>query len=76
MPIPVPTDKEKKDKKGEEQFIGRCMVALKNDYPDNKRRLAICYSALENSKKRKKAKGSDEDPDWDIDCDKGSHFIL
>lgn len=33
----------------EDDFIGRCMGELKNEYPDEEQRLAVCYSYFEGS---------------------------
>ncbi len=39
MPLPNPRPEEQ-----ESIFIGRCMGDLKGEYPDNKQRLAVCYT--------------------------------
>ena len=36
-----------KSGEGEDDFIGRCMSELKNEYPDEEQRLAVCYSYFE-----------------------------
>lgn len=52
MPIPIPTPLEKRDKKGRNKFISRCMSDLNKDYPNNKQRAAICFKSYQNSKKK------------------------
>jgi ATP-dependent protease ClpP protease subunit len=39
MPLPKPREDEEKQK-----FVSRCMSELKEEYPDNPQRLAICFS--------------------------------
>lgn len=59
MPIPKPTPGEKQS-----NFISKCMAspALNKDFPDQKRRAAVCYSQYRRSKK---VKGSDSEPEWE-----------
>ena len=38
MPLPKPRKDEKKD-----EFIGRCMSALQNEFSHQKQRSAVCY---------------------------------
>lgn len=60
MPLPSPKKKESSDK-----FISSCMSSLKDEFPNEKQRLAVCYSQLE-----KRAKAS-EDIKWeDLDSDR------
>lgn len=42
MPIPKPRSNE-----SEQDFMGRCMgdETMKDDYPDNKQRIAVCMTA-------------------------------
>lgn len=40
MPIPEP------DGQSEKKYIPRCMSALKDEFPNRKQRLAVCYSKL------------------------------
>lgn len=42
MPIPKPRDGE-----SEQDFMGRCMgdSTMKNDFPDNNQRVAVCMTA-------------------------------
>ena len=46
MPLPTPNDGET-----DNEFISRCMgtQVMKDDYPDNQQRLAVCYSQLKKS---------------------------
>lgn len=60
MPIP---NKQKGEK--EQAFISRCMSVLKDENKPQDVKLAICYSKLKDAKKKKKAKGSNEEPTWD-----------
>jgi len=48
MPIPQPTKDETQD-----EFIGRCMEdkTMNDEYPDQKQRLAICFSQWKKEKK-------------------------
>ena len=48
MPLPKPKTGEKEDK-----FISRCMSALKDEFPDQKQRLAVCYSQWRKPKEKK-----------------------
>lgn len=45
MPIPKPNENESQD-----DFIGRCMSAMKDEYPDQKQRTAICFDAWKKKK--------------------------
>lgn len=66
MPIPSPKGKEK-----QQDFVSRCMgdSVMVKDYPDQKQRAAICYSAY---KKAKKSSKSNEEPLWeDFSNDQG-----
>ena len=60
MPLPTPHKKEE-----ESEFVNRCMGddIMKNDYKDQKQRVAVCYSQYKNRKKQK-AKAS-EPVTWD-----------
>jgi hypothetical protein len=44
LPVPTPRDDEE-----ENDFISRCMSneTMKDDFPDNDQRLAVCFSAWE-----------------------------
>ncbi len=48
IPLPKPKPFEKQT-----EFISRCMGTdiMKKEYPDNKQRLAICYSQWRNKNK-------------------------
>lgn len=50
MPLPTPNPNEK-----EKDFISRCMdnKTAKDDFPDNKQRLAVCYDQWRKSKQKK-----------------------
>ena len=49
MPLPVPKKSESKD-----DFISRCMgnETMKDEYPDNDQRLAVCYSQWKKKEKK------------------------
>ena len=47
MPLPKPGDKEEKD-----EFISRCVSALKEEYPDNDQRLAVCFNQWKEKDKK------------------------
>jgi len=53
MPLPKPRKGQSQD-----DFINACMGSevMKKDYPDNKQRLAVCFSQFR--RKSKKAKGA------------------
>lgn len=76
MPIPTPT-KSEKDQNKKNEFISRCAgdSLMNKEYPDQKRRLAICFSQWKEAKKRKKSSGSNEDPTWDEQSDKNVTVI-
>ena len=48
MPLPKPIKDESED-----EFIARCMSddVMVKEYPDEKQRIAVCYSQLKNRKK-------------------------
>jgi len=48
MPLPKPREGEPKD-----AFVSRCMGdnVMKNEFPKNDNRLAVCYNIFERSKK-------------------------
>ncbi len=52
--MPLPT--VKKDEK-EDEFIGRCMGILKEEFPDNDQRLAVCYKQWEAKDKEEDSLG-------------------
>ena len=62
MPLPLPSPKQK-----EKDFINSCMgnPTMNKEYPDQKQRAAICFSQWKRAKKKKQAKGSNEDPTWE-----------
>jgi len=47
MPLPKPNKGEKHD-----DFIGRCMDTLKDEYPKQQQRYAICESQWERKGKK------------------------
>jgi len=53
MPLPTPRKGQSQDK-----FINSCMSSeiMKKEYPDNKQRLAVCFSQFK--RKNKRAKGA------------------
>lgn len=61
MPLPKPEKNEKQD-----EFISRCMSSeiMKKDYPDNKQRVAVCFSQY----KRRKEVAKGCEPKWE-DCE-------
>jgi hypothetical protein len=48
MPLPKPSDKEEKD-----EFVSRCMSEIKTEFPDQDKRLAVCFSQWEDKDKKK-----------------------
>jgi len=55
MPIPHPKPNE-----SEQEFVSRCVASelMQREFPDQKQRLAVCYSHYRNVKKiRKRRKG-------------------
>lgn len=50
MPLPTPNKKESKN-----DFVSRCVSALsdKDEFGDNKQRIAVCYAQYDKSKKSK-----------------------
>tara|TARA_Y100000310_G_C20043365_1_gene517197 strand:- start:240 stop:452 length:213 start_codon:yes stop_codon:yes gene_type:complete len=57
MPLPSPQDNDKK-----KNFVAKCMSdpEMRSEFPNEKQRLAVCYS------QRKRAKGNYYgEPDWD-----------
>lgn len=65
MPLPSPKKKESSDK-----FIASCMSSLKSEFPNEKQRLAVCYSQLE---KRSRAS---IDPKWEDLCSEQVTVLL
>lgn len=55
MPIPKPSGAETED-----QFIGRCMEVLNEDYPDEEQRAAVCYRAWRDETKQSLTKSLDD----------------
>lgn len=55
MPIPEPNPNEE-----DKNFISRCAAdpIMNKEWPDNKKRLAICYNQLKQAKKNKESKGT------------------
>jgi HK97 family phage prohead protease len=47
MPLPTPGKDEKQD-----DFIGRCMSKIKDEFPDNKQRLAVCFKQWKEKEKK------------------------
>ena len=49
MPLPTPTSGESREK-----FVSRCMSneTAKQDFPDNKQRLAVCFSKFKRPKSK------------------------
>ena len=54
MPIP-----SRKGNESEDSFIGRCMAAIGNEYPQDQA-LAICYDAFKGEKKTTKMKTTEQ----------------
>lgn len=61
MPLPSPKNKQSQD-----NFINSCMSnkTMKEEYPDTKQRVAVCFSQWKKSKKKKQMKGDETDPNW------------
>ena len=69
MPLPSPRKNQNKD-----SFVSNCMgdPAMIEEFPDQKRRAAVCHS----QNKRRKTKGT-EDLGWeDWDFEENSYFIF
>lgn len=66
MPIPSPR-LSGDNKESEKEFVSRCAgnTQMNKDYPDNKQRVAVCYSVYRQALKKKRAKGSAEEPTWE-----------
>jgi len=47
MPIPKPKPGEKED-----DFVGRCLAAIGDEYEDNDQAVAVCYSTFREAKKK------------------------
>ena len=67
MPIPKPKDGEK-----EKDFISRCMSndTMKEEYPDDDQRLAVCYSTWRKAKESNESKAAPTDfevRDYDVE---------
>lgn len=45
MPIPTPNSGESQN-----DFMGRCMSAMKKEFPDQKQRTAVCFSKWRKKK--------------------------
>jgi hypothetical protein len=59
MPLPSPKGKQKED-----SFVQKCMSSetMTKEYPNDKQRVAVCYSQYKQAKKKSKAS---EEPEWD-----------
>ena len=66
MPLPTPKDNEKQD-----AFVSRCMSAkvMKEDFPDNKQRVAVCYSQWRKKKAKKDINMEKETRVFDIELE-------
>ena len=73
--MPLPSLKKNETDK---EFISRCAAdpVMNKEFPDNKRRLAVCFSQLKQAKKKKESKGSLEEPTWDEWKEEIKHFII
>jgi hypothetical protein len=51
--MPMPTPRKDED---EDDFVSRCMEndGMNDEFPDEKQRVAVCYSQWRDSKKKKK----------------------
>ena len=76
MPIPLPNNSEKKDKKGRNFFVSRCMESLKNEKRPHAQILAICESTYDRSKKRKQSRADNSEPDFDEENSLGMLIYL
>lgn len=72
MPLPEKTNKDQTN----DEFIASCMSSevMKREFKNNKQRLAVCFSQLRKSKK-KKSKGSIDNINWE-DIEKSDAIIL
>jgi len=57
MPIPSPTNKEKR-----EAFLSRCMgdEVMNSEFPDRKQRFAVCLSKWKAKEKKEKSSDKEE----------------
>lgn len=65
MPIPTPKNLEKSDKEsGKNKFISRCMSSeiMNKEFPDQKRRAAVCFSQW---KRKSKESEANIEPKWE-----------
>ena len=70
MPLPSPKGQQEKDK-----FVSSCIgdKDMIEEFPDQKQRVAVCYSQWERAKKSK----SSQEIDWiKWDLDNNQHFIV
>jgi hypothetical protein len=69
MPLPKPNKKEK-----EQEFVSRCMESetMNKEFPDQKQRVAVCYSQY---RKRKDTAKGGEEPKWE-DCEGDNTITL
>lgn len=72
MPIPKPKKNEKED-----DFIERCMgnETMKEEYPDNDQRLAICYDSWRKEKGGEKPTESKADGKYECECIECGHTL-
>lgn len=72
MPLPNP-----KTKQSRESFVNSCMSSdvMKKEYPNNKQRLAVCFSQYKRAKNRKNSKGAIEEPKWEDNDLDGFTFL-
>jgi hypothetical protein len=66
MPLPSPR-LSGDNKESEKEFISRCAgnPQMNKDFPETKQRVAVCYSVYKQAVKKKRAKGSTEEPTWE-----------
>lgn len=66
MPLPSPRlSGDSPEKKS--AFISRCMgdSVMRKEWPKQENRAGVCYSIWERAVKKKRAKGSEEEPTWE-----------
>lgn len=66
MPLPSPR-LSGDNPESQKSFVHRCLQSdvIHKEYPDNKQAVAVCFSLYRQALKKKRAKGSFEDPTWE-----------
>jgi hypothetical protein len=62
MPLPSPTGS---GKKAQQDFMEKCMHAMKDEKRPQDQKIAICMSTWRRRKKSKESKGDTSEPLWE-----------